>query len=237
VCTSSGNLRELTEFGIFDFDFDTDVTSNCDRTAANASYSFHATKFGACRSLEKRGMNREEFSAMSSSYMYLANVNASYVSPQSFDNQPLPAYLYSEAHCQSADNCTLANGQPAQTWFNFYPEDECQGEATSQFNPYETVGQCTNFYNVTYGMDGCIDAHTSFTAQYSDAACTQMTHISGWRTHCGPASRNSVVCNATPIPFPTFAPGPSSPAAPESAASSLKGSLLFLLSAIFMLIA
>jgi hypothetical protein len=191
---------------------------------------FYAAKWGACLPLGE-GPARPDVSA--SSYMYLPNVNASYQSPQDFDNQPLGAYQDFESNCASVNSCTLAAGQPSQNWRTTYPMGGCQGQATSKFNPYEAIGECMNYYNVSYIKTGCLDSHTPFSALYSDAACTQMIYSTGRRAVFAPLAIVTLTCQAEPSPWPTFGGplspfSPASPGSPESTSSSLKWSTLLL---------
>jgi hypothetical protein len=225
-----GDITNITDYGMFDWSF---ASEDCDLSVSGVSYNFQFNKWGACQTgmntrrstLNGKLIQRGEFSAMYTSYMYLANINDSYVSPQTFDNQPIQAFSENNAYCPSTDNCTLANGQPAQMWTTYFNEYQCQGGNYSYFNLDAAPGTCTNYYNSSYAKIGCYNEHTTVAIFYSDASCTQPFFVFGSSTQCSLTSTSTTHCTATPMTLPDFVPS-SSPQTPESDAPILSYSSL-----------
>jgi hypothetical protein len=228
VCDGS-SYNEESEEGVAYYYF---YSQNCDRTAANASFAVSFYKWGAClpNIAQARSTNgqRAEISAMSGTYMYLAGVNDSYVSPQTFDNQPIQAYSGSMTACYGVDNCTLPNGEAALNYITSYDSSPCEDPYYSQMNTQE-LGVCTNYYNLTYTKSGCFDPKGAFTAYYSDAACTRPVHVSAYRTSCT-GNYQEQHCNAPVTRLPI---GPEAPSdAPTGSAQSFQLSALAILVAL-----
>ena len=178
-------------------------SENWDLSAANASYSFSFIRWGACLPNFERDISaksqRADVSAMSTTYMSLANVNDSYISPQVFDNQPIQAYSSGSTVCSSYDNCTLPNGQPALLYETFHPLSNCMNPDYSVMY-LQDIGVCMNWYNESYAKIGCFDSKGTYTAYYSDAACTNPVRVNGYRSSCA-GSTAELHCDApiTPI--------------------------------------
>ena len=230
VC-DDGYINEIDQHGLTSYQFLSDSVT-CDRTASNASYSFEFMRWGACQPSIKRSIQGRsyvaEVAAMYQSFIYLANVNASYVSPQDFDNQPLPAYVNDFAECYSVDNCT-EDGQAAIVYETLYDQyGTCVDAYRSYYTPQSSIGVCLNFYNQTYYKSGCFDGKGFFSAFFADAACTKPTQVSGVRYSCTGSSKE-LHCNApiTPIPFSD----PETPA-PSSASSAQVSAIVVLISLI-----
>jgi hypothetical protein len=215
VC-DNGKLTESTEHGLYIWT--SENSPACDYTASQVTFSYEANKYGACSPIgAKRDyvvgtlLKRQEFSSMALAVMILANVNDSYSVPsQTFDNQPLPAWQDSTEPCSSLDNCTRQDGAPSQSWFNLYAELGCQ-QPTSQFNPFEEMNVCKNYYNFTYAMATCLNEHATSLTFYLDDACTQPIYSTGSQKVCSQTTSQTTHCTATPTPIPSFAP----PASPE----------------------
>lgn len=237
VC-EDGELFETLSDGFTYYEFN-NPTGVCDRDAANATFYAEFYKFGACtayiplRDSTSKSGKRGLAAAMYTSYMYLASVNDTIV-PENFDNQPLPAFLEGNTQCESADNCTLDNGQPATAWMTQYDSYyTCETPVGSNMNPYQHYGECMNYYNFSYVKAGCFDSKGTFLAYYSDAACTKVTQIYGTRLACSGYNRE-IHCNAPITPFPGTA-GPQSPPTP-SAASSFSPFFLLVLAALIAIL-
>ena len=236
VC-QDGDLREISEIGISDYSFE---TPDCDLNAVNATYSLTIIRFSACLpysalrdSVKSLGSSRRfEYDAMGSSYIYLPNINHSYVSPQPFVYAPREEPYDGYEECYSEGNCTLANGQPAQRWQSFYSNPECGGPGTSYFNPYDKVGECLNYYNRSYEKIGCIDEHTAYFAEYVDPDCTKPSRVHLTRNVCSPYSYGTNHCKAPPTQLPDI-----SWSTPASLASSLSIPVLLVMVAIFSMMA
>jgi hypothetical protein len=204
VCDEEGFLTEIDETGIWSWDF---RGSNCDRTLATASYEVEYYAWGACKVnlyLDKR-RSKFEFSEMRGSRVYLANVNDSYVSPQTFDNQDLPSYNLDQTLCFSTDNCSTSNEQPSQDWYTAYSATGCAEPLRSYSNAYEQLNVCTNYRNLTYAKAGCFDAKGSYFAYFSDAACTELISVSAYRYDCSTSDLdNHCTASITSIPMPVI---------------------------------
>jgi hypothetical protein len=224
VC-SDGSIAKLEAEGLMRLNVRTD-NAGCDVTGPNATYDFSYNHFGSCiPNIQKRSVGRlfvGEVSAMSQGYMYLANVNQSYESPQDFDNQPLPPFRDFFATCYSPNNCTLDNGQPAPSWRTYF-EHGCDNPAQSLFNPYGS-DVCLNYDNLTYVKQGCFEAKGAYTAYFHDSACTKPILVYGTRASCSEPILESVTCNPPITPLPLTNPAPS---APTSSASFFQLSWLF----------
>ena len=216
----------MDEDGLYHFNYD--GTQPCNRTAAGASYEIDFRRWGACWHEGSVPVRRSQFSSsttMGTSVLYLASVNDSYVSPQTFDNQPLPAYQKLNTDCFSIDNCTLSNGQPSQDWNTRYLSANCQTPMYTITNPKEELGVCYNFYNQTYFRSGCFDEKGSYAGYFSDALCTNPIRVIAYRYSCtGSRIENHCTAPITPLPVtstqqPTQAPSPGAPTTPDSSAS------------------
>jgi hypothetical protein len=228
-----GHISLKDDLGVSFYYVDSDQEF-CSITSANASYEVQYHVWGACQpnTATRRSIVGQrqhlEFSATELSFMYLSNVNASYVSPQIFDNQPLPKFDFDFVNCYGINNCTLNNGQPALSWATRYTDvGTCQEPDYSYMNGAETIDTCTNYNNQTYFKVGCFDAHGSYSAMYQDAACTKLSGFSAARYVCSGSNYDNT-CNAPLTPLPT-------PPRPEP--SSPSGASTFHLSAILVLIA
>jgi hypothetical protein len=191
---------------------------DCDYTAANAGYNLEFVKFGACNSLDS--FRRSS----GASWLMLKSVNDSFISPQDFDNQPLPAFIDEGTYdCANVDECTLPNGETSELWYNTYNNsspDTCQ-VLYSTVHPSAFVNLCMNYYNMSYVKQGCFEAHGTYFGYFSDAACTQPISFSATRYVCD-SYRSQVQCVAAITPLPSSDP---SPPEPTSAASSTHLSL------------
>jgi hypothetical protein len=225
VC-DDGDIYEMDEDGLYHFNYD--GTQPCNRTAAGASYEIDFRRWGACWHEGSVPVRRSQFSSsttMGTSVLYLASVNDSYVSPQTFDNQPLPAYQKLNTDCFSIDNCTLSNDQPSQDWNTGYLSANCQTPMYTITNPKEELGVCYNFYNQTYFRSGCFDEKGSYAGYFSDALCTNPIRVIAYRYSCtGSRIENHCTAPITPLPVtstqqPTQAPSPGAPTTPDSSAS------------------
>jgi hypothetical protein len=234
VC-QNGFIDEHTEEARISFYVYSDQV-HCDRTAANSSYEYSFWMWGACLLNDKR---RTEFassdggllarSVRGAAFMFLQNVNDTF-SPHAFDNQPIQAYSGATVNCESVDNCTMANGQPANAWITVYNGMHCQSPEYS-YMPITDTNICTNYYNFSYAKNGCVgaDSNAFFTGHYADSACTQLRFGGGARRTCS-GSSNQVHCNAQPTPIPGFL-APPSDSPPASSASPLPyGAILIVLS-------
>jgi hypothetical protein len=223
-------LYEKNEHGFAMYSFD---DFSCDLSASNASYDLEFYRWGACVprfsiSARKNGM---QFAAVSNSYMFLENVNAT-VTPHNFDNQPIQAFQENFQTCFSPDNCTLENGQTALSWTTYYPSAAtCENPDYSYMDLSVNFGVCTNYYNQTYAKIGCFESKGTYKAYYKDSACTDVISVNGRRSSCA-TTRQDLHCNApiTPLPFGTPEPAP-------SAASSSQISSLLMLAATLILLA
>lgn len=167
--------------------------------------------------------------------MFLANVNDSFISPQNFGNEPLPAFPYPStwSDCESIDNCTLPDGEPAQAWTTYYNvPNTCGNPFVSQFLDHQTLGVCLNLRNQTYFKSGCFSSGGSWDALYSDPTCTQVTHLTASQYTCFDGDFQTH-CTATPTPIPIPVTSPSEPSAPSpSNALSLQISSVVVLAAL-----
>jgi hypothetical protein len=231
VC-SDGYINEMGEHGLSQYEVVSDRVT-CDRTASNASYEMTFSKWGACQVNIRRAIKgRAHFNqvaAMAESFLVLANVNDSYVSPQDFDNQPLPAYVNDFERCYSPDNCT-DDGQAAIVYQTSYDQyGTCVDAYRSDYTPRSMIGECLNFYNYTYYKAGCFDQKGYFSAYFTDAACTKPSSITAVRHTCT-GSYTELHCNAPITPIPFTNPEPSAP----SSASSFQVSALLVLATLIL---
>ena len=236
VC-QDGELREISDIGISDYSFD---TPNSDLNAANASYSLVMVRFSTCipyRAFRDNAKSfatnrRFEYDAMGSSYIYLPNVNHSYVSPQPFEYAPREEPYDDYQQCYSGDNCTTADGNPAQRWNSFYSNPECAGPVISYTNPYDRLGECLNYFNRSYQKVGCVDEHTTFFADYVDPDCSKPSRVYVSRRVCSQYDEETNHCKAPPTQVPDI-----SWSTPASLASSLSIPVLWVLVAIVSMMA
>jgi hypothetical protein len=202
VCDEEGFLTEIDETGIWSWDFS---GGNCDRTAANASYEVEYNVWGACKVnvYQDKRRSKFEFSATTSSRLYLANVNDSYVSPQTFDNQDIPIYTYDWSTCPAPDGCLTDEEQPSQDWLTRYSASGCETPEHSYSNVFEQPNVCSNYRNTSYIMTGCFDPKGSYFATFSDAACTQLVSVTAYRDDCSASNFvNHCTATITSIPMP-----------------------------------
>jgi hypothetical protein len=231
VC-SGNRLYKRNEVGLYTYSFS---SPNCDYAASNASYELQFDRWGACQAnIRKRGHGRQEKIEMSASrFMVLASVNDSFVSPQTFDNQPLEAFVDDYSNCYSTDNCTLANGEAALAWETAYPADNaCDEPQASYVNTKLNMGACQNYYNYTYSKSGCFESKGSFMAFYRDSACTDLISAYAFRYSCL-TSATEVHCNAPFTPIPSLEPA--SPPPSNNASSTQLSTLILMLGLLIVL--
>lgn len=212
---------------------------SCDMTFANASYFMEQFYYGKCRYRNNLGRDGQ---AATSSWMMLANVNATYTSPQPAPNVIMTyPNVYTDIitqPCDSPSNCTR-EGVPA-IFSSTSHTSECA--ATSSYGTYNASydGTCYRVSDLYYTSSNCIDDHAYVAREYTGDGCQNLVYVEYNRRVCVPNTGNteSYNCTATPIAFPPF-PAPAAPvmpsapstpsATPTSAASSLLPSFFIVL--------
>lgn len=170
--------------------------------------------FGVC-TLD-RGLSRGELKPSSLSYMILANVNDSFVSPQEkFVDLNVPAYpKVIESPCESEADCK------SQGFFFFkkYANNTCPAEGTS-FEVNDVVQAYKCYRDGTLGeyfSVGCYGPHTVEINTYNDNACTRLVRTNFDGNKCGLGlGSNTFYCTAV------------KPAIVTSSASSFRPLMMF----------
>jgi hypothetical protein len=186
---------------------------------------------GLLFSSEAKDRTREDLNengAMVYSYLYLANVNDSYVSPQP-QSPPNPEYNVPEQfnyECYSADNCTF-EGSPSNIWTTSFHEINCTDAYRSTATHNLTYGACyrnpSQNNGVSYMKSLCAGEHATMFQFFYGNGCQDLFQTKIQSLRCGPTSLQNLHCIAPSEPMTV----PSSHA--HSNANFQSSSLLFCL--------
>jgi hypothetical protein len=169
--------------------------------------------------------------AMATSFLILANVNDSYVSPQppTVPNPDYPVPVPVMYECDSADNCTY-DGTPATVWTTDFEEVNCTNPISSTATGNYTFGTCyrtpQELYGATYFEYSCGSEHSLVAKFFYGNGCEHHFLTQIQNLGCGPSVRRALFCTAPP---------PSDPTVPSPATSlGLSVTLVLLVSLAFL---
>lgn len=237
VC-NGGQYNEMDESGLYIYHF---TGTLCDRTLANSSFEMTGYMWGACQSSigqeETRGdpqlhgmVSRSELSSMSSGFMFLASVNDTYIAPQDFDDQPLPAFERTFSDCAAPNNCTLPNGLPAITWHTHYPMgNTCSDPDYSFMDINQKVGECQNYQHIAYVKSDCFSSKGYQLSYYLDSSCSHPIKFSQFQASCSTTDFESHCQLSAPV-------SPLVPSASSSISHSTLSTFLILISLLVVVI-